>query len=135
MGTVAIDILADCAQAAQTPVYFLDDADLGTLDTANERFLSLARPAFEAAATRLGIDLVLTEDAGLINACRDAWADRDEYRAAWQAVHDAVDVDLARVARQAVAETSRHAYQPTGVPSWRTCAVCGHGANSAIHKA
>jgi hypothetical protein len=105
MGTVAIDILADCAQAAQTPVYFIEDADLGTLDAVNERFLSLATPAFEAAAERLGIDLVLTEDAGLINACRDAWADRDEYRAAWQAIHDAVDVDLTALARHAVADT------------------------------
>lgn len=28
----------------------------------------------------------------------------------------------------------RHQYEPTSVPRWRTCAVCGLGANAQVHK-
>lgn len=31
--------------------------------------------------------------------------------------------------------TERHAYVPQGVPTWRTCKLCGRGANAAIHRA
>lgn len=27
-----------------------------------------------------------------------------------------------------------HRYVPTGVPQWRTCKLCGIGANARIHK-
>lgn len=27
-----------------------------------------------------------------------------------------------------------HAYQAIGTPGWRTCALCGAGANATIHR-
>jgi hypothetical protein len=30
--------------------------------------------------------------------------------------------------------TTPHAYVPSGVPRWRTCQLCGIGANASIHR-
>lgn len=48
-----------------------------------------------------------------------------------------VDQDVA-YARERLARCERtyepHAYIPQGVPGWRTCDLCGAGANARIHR-
>ena len=102
----SIDILAECAAGGQSPVYAAPD-NFDALDEANRIFVDLAEPAFQAAAERVGVELVATAEARTIDDINREWEDPQERWAAWQAVHDAVDVDLLGLARQAVAEAER----------------------------
>jgi len=106
MNTVAIDILTECAQAGQSPAYVATDDQADLVHEANERFVELASPAFRSAAERVGVELVITSDAAEIDRINRSWGDDAKRNEAWQAVHDAVDVDLAGLARTALAEAA-----------------------------
>lgn len=99
---IAIDILTDCAYAGQNPASIATPDETDLIDAADERFLELVSPAFIAAAERVGVELTLTADAYTVRDIEHEWEDRDALRATWQAVHDAVDVDIPGLARQAL---------------------------------
>lgn len=103
---IAIDILSDCSYAGQSPVFVASADQVGLVGAADERFFELALPAFSQAAARVGVALMITSDASQVDDVRRSWGDQDAYRQAWQAVHDAVDVDLLALARQALLDVA-----------------------------
>jgi hypothetical protein len=104
---IAIDVLADCAMAGQSPASVATDEQMDLISEADDRFLELVNPAFMAAAERVGVDLEITADGGRIYHVDRQWEDQDALWAAWQAVHDAVEVDIPGLARQALIDVAQ----------------------------
>ena len=85
--------------AGQSPQYWAAGEYNGEAD---EAFTEAVTTAVQEAADRIGVPIVVTADASEVDRLDRAWTDRDALQTTWQSVWDEVDVDVDRLACEAL---------------------------------